>query len=195
MWLLKQVKYLIKRFDFLEVLNSPFVGLRLKFYFGEIKQGVPYFLPRKWVKSKTKDGCLHPVSITRFGLNVVSLGWKPKWDDYRFEWSPMISVVFFGKQFVIWFLPNIKTEDNLLSIDCYWEGWLTYKYRTSGTRFDRVKQLIEKYECTWVSTITGDDGIKYKKYEDYMSHILKNKWVIKSGYKSKSKIVSYDCEE
>jgi hypothetical protein len=36
--------------SYLGVLNSPFVGLELKWYFGEIKYGTPYFLPIKCVK-------------------------------------------------------------------------------------------------------------------------------------------------
>ena len=51
--LIKTIKYNLL---FLKVLNSPFKGLKLKWYFGEIKHGTPYFLPRKWVKV-TKEDC------------------------------------------------------------------------------------------------------------------------------------------
>jgi len=37
------------------VLNSPFKAFKLKFYMGKVAVGVPYFLPRKWVKFTEKD--------------------------------------------------------------------------------------------------------------------------------------------
>ena len=118
--------------DYLGVLNSPFVGLELKWYFGEIKHGTPYFFPRKWVKCNFEDGLkawdklgersqqaylrsqtqqewikkytksyTKPIPIKYFGFDYTSLGWKTKWGDYRFEWSPSISIIIFGKQLFI----------------------------------------------------------------------------------------------
>ena len=109
------MKTIIYNLSFLGVLNSPFRGLKLKWYFGDIEHGTPYFLPRKWVKNK-------PVPIKYFGFNFTTLGWKTKWEDYRFEWSPSISLVIFGKQLFIEILPNIKTDDSTIAIDCYWEA-------------------------------------------------------------------------
>ena len=51
--LLNSVEY---KLSFLSVLNSPFKGLKLRWYFGNIKHGTPYFLPRKWVKCNLDDG-------------------------------------------------------------------------------------------------------------------------------------------
>ena len=42
-------------YSFLKVLNSPFIGLKLKWCFGEIEHGTPYFLPRKWIKCDLND--------------------------------------------------------------------------------------------------------------------------------------------
>ena len=50
--LLNSVKY---KLSFLGVLNSPLKGLKLKWYFGNIKHGTPYFLPGKWVKCNKED--------------------------------------------------------------------------------------------------------------------------------------------
>ena len=145
------IKY---QLDFLKVLNSPLKGLRLRWYFGKIQVGTPYFLPRKWVKMTKVDceeslnrdikGCLpqytqnrtweyyknhkKPVPIKYFGFHFTTLGWKTKWDNYRFEWNPILSIVIFGKQLAIWIKPNI---DPKCMGGIYWEVWLNYEYKTT----------------------------------------------------------------
>ena len=197
--LLNSVKY---KLSFLGILNSPFKGLKLKWYFGDIEHGTPYFLPRKWVKCNKKDalkswnnlknetrevyekyngGIEHwtnhyiknytkPVQIKYFGFNFTTLGWKTKWDSYRFEWSPSISLVLFGKQLFIEILPNIKTDDSTIAIDCYWEAWLNYKYKTDKSKSveKRLEELQKEYSCSW--------GNKEKGYTNYYPIILKNKY-------------------
>lgn len=41
----------MKKFTYLKILNSPFKPFKLKWYIGKTRIGVPYFLPRKWVKA------------------------------------------------------------------------------------------------------------------------------------------------
>ena len=54
---IKRIKSHIRyNYSFLKVLNSPFKSLKLIWYFGEIRHGTPYFLPRKWVKDKDNHG-------------------------------------------------------------------------------------------------------------------------------------------
>ena len=193
----KSLKYKLK---FLKILNSPFVGLKLKWYFGEIQHGTPYFLPRKWIKCNLEDGLkawnklgehsqkaylrsqtqqewikkyaksyTKPIPIKYFGWDFTSLGWKTKWGSYRFEWSPMISIVLFGKQICIWFMPNINLDEYRIALDCYWEAWLTYEYDTDKSKSveERLKELFSKYSCTWGSEKNG--------YIDYYPIILKKK--------------------
>ena len=157
------MKTIIYNLSFLGVLNSPFRGLKLKWYFGDIEHGTPYFLPRKWVKNK-------PVPIKYFGFNFTTLGWKTKWEDYRFEWSPSISLVIFGKQLFIEIVPNIKTDDSIIAMDCYWEAWLNYKYKLYKTKSikERIEELQKVYSCTW--------GNEEKGYTNYYPIILKNKY-------------------
>ena len=190
-------------FFFLKVLNSPFKGLKLRWYFGDISRGTPYFLPRKWVRTNKEDALeawnklntetreayekyneggiedwtryyiknyTKPIQIRYFGFNFTSLGWKTKWDDYRFEWNPSISLVIFGKQLFIEIIPNIKIDDYLVAIDCYWEAWLNYKYRTDKNKSteERVEELQKIYSCTW--------GNSKKGYINYYPVILKNKY-------------------
>ena len=197
--LLNNVEY---KLSFIGVLNSPLKGLKLKWYFGDIEHGTPYFLPRKWVKCNLDDGLkawnklgersqnaylrsqtqqewiekyaknhTKPVQIKYFGFNFTTLVWKTKWDSYRFEWSPSISLVIFGKQLFIEILPNIKTDDySTIAIDCYWEAWLNYKYKTDKSKSveKRLEELQKVYSCSW--------GNKEKGYTNYYPIILKNKY-------------------
>jgi hypothetical protein len=130
------------------LFNSPFKRLKLVWYFGEIAKGTPYFLPRKWVK--TEKGS-KPVPLKYFGFNWNGLGWKTKWDDYRFEYNPSFSMVILGKQLWIGITPNINIDKAF--IDSYWEAWLYWYYRTDkNLSFNkRMESLFEQYSCTWKS--------------------------------------------
>ena len=200
---ISNIKY---NWSYLGVLNSPFVGLRLKWYFGKIQHGTPYFLPRKWVKCDMNDAKLawdklgglakskidnplsdqgkkvwldkyiasytKPVPIKWFGWNSTTLGWKTKWDDYRFEWAPCYSLVIFGKQLFVCVLPKMdkRADDYSIRQDCYWEAWLTYNYRTdkSKSKEYRLRDAIRQYSCTW--------GNEKEGYTDYYPYILKKKY-------------------
>lgn len=193
--LLSNLKY---KLLFLKVLNSPFRGLKLKWYFGNIEYGTPYFLPRKWVKCNIDDAYeawnklkINPVYtsksvwiknymrthtkavyIKKFGFHFTTLGWKTKWEDYRFEWSPSISIVLFGKQLFITILPNIDMDEHMVALDCYWEAWLTYTHMTdkSKSRRERLEELYKIYSCSW--------GNPEKGYTDYYPIILKKKYIL-----------------
>ena len=207
--IIRYIKVKISNFKYnwgyLGVLNSPFVGLELKWYFGEIKHGTPYFLPRKWVKCDFKDaikawnkldndtqlecskkiggtnkwfsdyieGHTKPIPIKYFGFDYTSLGWKTKYNDIRFEWSPSISLVIFGKQLFISIIPKMRKtpEDATIRVDIYWEAYLTYKYRTDKTKskHERLEQTMKEYSCTW--------GNKEMGYRDYYPFILKKKYI------------------
>ena len=198
----RRIHNLKYHWSYLGVLNSPFVGLRLKWYFGKIQHGTPYFLPRKWVKCDLEDGLkawnepcersqnaylrsqiqqewvkkyakthTKPIPIKYFGWNSCTLGWKTKWDDYRFEWAPCYSLVIFGKQLFACVLPKMdkKTDNHAILQDCYWEAWLTYHYETdkSKSKVERLQETIKQYSCTWT------DG---KISTNYYEFILKDKY-------------------
>ena len=161
-----QLKYFIRKFDFLRTYNSPFKPLRLKWYFGKTAIGTPYFLPRKWVKDKENYGFLKAVP-KKIGFDFVPLGWKTKWEftDYRFEYSPMWSFVFFGYQIAITFYTPEP--------DHYWECWLYYTRQTDKTKSvrERILQARKEYPCVW--TRSGN-GIKEEEV-CYWNVILKHK--------------------
>lgn len=199
---IRRVKY---NFNYIGVLFSPFKGLKLKWYLGNIQMGTPYFLPRKWVKfskneihekcvnysltklekepNKTKNELYqeaydeykdmsHAKYIKYFGINMWGLGWKTKYDDYRFEYNPGLSFVLFGKQLLITVLPNIK--DDTSGFDEYWEGYLTYKYETDekDNTENRLLQLFKLFSMT--VTVYKKDNVKYEK--DYYPIVLKKKY-------------------
>ncbi len=79
------------------------------------------------------------------------LGWKTKYDDYRFEWNPGFSFIIFRKQLFIAVVPDVDVN----YYDSYWEAWLTYKNKTKGTTtISKLIQLFDIYSCTWRSYST-----------------------------------------
>lgn len=153
------IKYLIKKLKFLKVYNSPFKPPIPKLYIGKVALGTPYFLPRIW----DKNGKSKPKKI---GFDIVGLGWKTKWTgtDYRFEWSPVWSFVFFKWQIAITFVAP--------EMHHYWECWLYYSNETKGKTKDRLIQARKEFPCVWISS---KNGIKTETC--YWNVILKNKWL------------------
>jgi len=155
----------MRNFDYLRAYYSPFKPPILSLYCGKIALGTPYFLPRKWVKNKEKEGYYKPVP-RKIGFDFVSLGWKTKYDDYRFEFSPMISFVFLKWQIAVTFVAPYD-------VDHYWESWLYYTRETKGDTAERVAQCRKEAPQTW--STHHQDGTK--ETIDYYNLILKNKWL------------------
>jgi hypothetical protein len=101
----------------------------------------------------------------KIGFDFVRLGWKTKYDDYRFEWSPMISFVFFKWQIAVTFVAP--------HLDHYWESWLYYTRETKGTTAERIAQCRKEAPQTWTSH--NSDGTK--ETINYYDLILKKKWL------------------
>lgn len=104
----------------------------------------------------------------RFGFNYTGLGWKTKWkrDDYRFEWNPVFSFVFFKWQIAISFIAP--------EFHHYWECWLYYTRETDKTKStkERLEQARKKYPCRWTRYVNGEEEMIC-----YWDSILKNKWL------------------
>ena len=102
------------------------------------------------------------------GFDFVELGWKTKWSstDYRFEWSPLISFVFFKWQIAVVF--SAPETSN------YWESWLYYEYNTdkSKSQKERIVQCQKEFKQNWIS---WKDGVKTKI--NYYQFILKDKYL------------------
>jgi hypothetical protein len=153
------LRHFLSNFDWMKVYLSPFKPPIPKLYIGKVEIGTPYFYPRVW----DKNGKAKPKKI---GFDFVDLGWKTKWEhtDYRFEWAPVWSFVFFKWQVAITFVAPHQYH--------YWECWLYYSRDTDKklpVKY-RIKQAKTEFPCVWVSTKDG------KEVEiNYWDLILKTK--------------------
>ena len=148
----------MSRFEYLRAFNSPFKRPKLKWYFGKIAIGTPYFYPRV-IDKKTRN--FKPKKI---GFDFVGLGYKTKWSptDYRFEWAPLISFVFFKWQIAVIVIAPEQHH--------YWEAWLYYHYNTKGNPKERIQQCKEEFTLTYISH--KKDGTE--NVMDYYDLILKD---------------------
>jgi hypothetical protein len=198
----------MKTFEWINILNSPFVRPRVNIYIGKVAVGTPYFFPRRLVKPNAKQADeLAAEKIAdaerfnernakndyrrrvptfeearaevmrgrifvprRIGFDFVGLGYKTKWSDtdYRFEWSPCWSFVFFKWQIALTFT---GPRGEAASFDSYWTSWLYYTNNTEGTIEERVAQCKKDYPQTYTvsngetrSTVNYYDIVLKKKY-------------------------------
>lgn len=201
---MSKLKYVIQDLKWLKVLNSPFKPFRVRFYAGKTQVGVPYFLPRKWVKATpelrrkaaldkikseeryNKSNPKYARSIKSFeelyedfknytfpvplkvGFSYCGLGWKTKWTstDFRYEWGPVLSFVFFGYQIAL--TVGHKHSSH------YWEAWLYYEYATDKTKSkrERIEQCKKEFNQTWTVHQNGNE-----ETIDYYQIILKTKYI------------------
>ena len=197
--MMNNLRFLFHKLSFLEILNSPFKWFRVGIYFGNITRGIQYFLPRKWRKYNKKELLEEAIQKLaknnnttlaryikelkryyiavpkKFGIDMIGLGWKTKYDDYRFEFPPMLSIVAFGKQIVIYFGPKSDINDD------YWTAWLYYKYETDKklSKTERTKQLITNF-LLYTNPETGEVVLSKN-----CKKIIKKKYhkLIPDGYK------------
>ena len=164
---MRKLKYKLNQLRWIKALFSPFKPFKVRWYVGKTQVGVPYFLPRKTVKSKTKPGYLEFKPL-KFGFSYCGLGWKTKWDrfDFRHEWNPVISFVFFGYQIAVTFGHEYHSH--------YWESWLCYEYRSDKkkSKHKRIAFCRRKSPQTW-STGSGENKVT----TDYWDLILKPKYL------------------
>lgn len=108
-----------------------------------------------------------PVPL-KVGFSYCGLGWKTKWTntDFRYEWSPVLSFVFFGYQ--------IALMIGHKHVSHYWEAWLYYEYATDKTKTkrERIEQCKKKFNQTWKVYSNGKEEII-----DYYQLILKTKYL------------------
>jgi len=156
--------------EFYHYFFSPFKRPKIRFYFGKTKIGVPYFFPRRVVKDPQNPGRTKFVP-KKIGFDFCKLGWKTKWTgtDYRFEWSPVVSFVFFGYQLALIIEP--------IETDHYWEAWLFYHLATDNKKSipERIIQCVSEFPKIYLRKADGVDS-----KIDYYQVILKEKWRPKS---------------
>jgi len=144
-----KLKYFFEKFKWMKVYFSPFKPPSPRLYIGKVAIGTPYFYPRRWVRSD-KPGYKKPVP-KKIGFDFVGLGYKTKWSDtdYRFEWTPVWSFVFFKWQVAIIFKVPETSH--------FWECWLYYSRNTKGTTEQRIRQAKKEFPCIWTSYKDGTE--------------------------------------
>jgi len=104
----------------------------------------------------------------KVGFSYCGLGWKTKWTDtdFRYEWGPVLSFVFFGYQIAL--MVGHKHSSH------YWEAWLYYEYATDKTKSkrERIEQCKKEFNQTWKVSSMGKEEVV-----DYYQHILKTKYI------------------
>lgn len=108
----------------------------------------------------------------KIGFDFVGLGYKTKWSDtdYRHEWDPIWSFVFFK-----WQIALIFSGPDSMSTSHYWEAWLYYKNHIDKDLLSmetRVEVLKKEFPQTY--TIYKNDGSEEKI--NYYDVILKKKY-------------------
>ena len=105
----------------------------------------------------------------KVGFSMCGLGWKTKWTntDFRHEWNPIISFVFFGYQIAVTIYSEYHSH--------YWEPWLYYEYATDKTKSkrERIEQCIKEAPQTWTTSRHNEEP----KTTDYYTLILKQKYL------------------
>lgn len=171
-----------------KVYFSPFKRPKLSFYFGKIALGLPYYLPRYWRKRTAKEAFEATVKVfnkpgntknfaeeyesqkqyltavpLKFGFSYNNLGWKTKYDSFRFEYAPRYSFVVLGYQFCLTFYAENE--------DAYWESYLAYEYDTDKSKSpqERLKEAKSKHPQVW----TDGDGFTI----DYWEKVIKSKYI------------------
>lgn len=147
--------------NFLKVYLTPLQRPKITFYIGRRRIGMPYFLSKKWI-----------------GFTKLSLGYKTKWtsDDYRHEWNPGFSFVFFDFQIAVAFTHDHPSH--------YWEGFLYYYFDTEGTVEDRLKWAIDGFPMIY-HRYDGDDShlvsywdkIVRKKYKYLVDNEIRKQYL------------------
>ena len=114
-----------------------------------------------------KLGYSFPVPL-KVGFSYCGLGWKTKWTDtdFRYEWGPVLSFVFFGYQIAL--MVGHKHSSH------YWESWLYYEKATDKTKSkrERIEQCRKEFPQTWTVSSMGKEEIV-----DYYQHILKTRYL------------------
>ena len=98
-----------------------------------------------------------PVDL-KIGFSLCGLGYKLKWTDtdYRYEYGPVLSFVFFGYQIAI-----MIGHDHP---DQYWCAWLYYENHTDKrlSKEERIKECIKEFPLTYtVYNKAGERSVNY----------------------------------
>ncbi len=126
-----------------------------------------YFKKIKPYDEAFKDAMTRSYSVPKkTGFDFVRLGWKTKFDSFRWEFNPIWSFVCFGYQIALIFAPENDMH--------YWESYIAYEHDTDKTKSagERVKEAMKKHPNVWTSY-----NNRVKETIDYFKLSLKNNYV------------------
>lgn len=200
--MIQKIKWFIKDFEWMRVYFSPFKPPKLKWYFGKVALGTPYFLPRIWKnyspKQAIEKALIEMKEIkehnSKEGVNkkiVKSFGELYE----RYLKSSYACPKKIGFDFVpLYWKTKWKRTDyrhessprwsfvcfgyqlavSFLAIeDChFWEIYLFYSRETKGKTKDRIEQCKKEFPQNWTR---HSNGVEEKI--DYYNLVLKKKWI------------------
>lgn len=80
---------------------------------------------RKWHLSWIPPVIQLPLWLSFYIFNHDMI-WKTKFEDYRFEFPPQFTIVFFGISLSFWIQAPVEDKDNIWEYYNYWESILWY---------------------------------------------------------------------
>lgn len=198
-----KIRYFFYSLRWVKALFSPFKPFKIKWYIGKTQIGVPYFLPRKWVKATpelayeaTKKHIEREESLNK--LNPKSARKiKPFGEIYqeKIKYSHAVPLkIGFSYCGLGWKTKwdSIRHEWNpvisfvffgyQIAITIYaehnthyWEAWICYEYMTDKKLSKQERIAVCRKECpqTWIEF--PKDG--NKETVDYYDLILKRKYL------------------
>ena len=137
-----------------------------------VNPDVPQLTIEQWIEKSKGFMTAVPIKV---GFDSCGLGWKTKWTDtdFRYEWGPVFTFVFFGYQ-LAWKIGHKDASH-------YWEAWLYYEYATDKTksRKERVAQCRKEFPQTWKIYHKSKETWETESVEtiDYYNRILKRKYL------------------
>jgi hypothetical protein len=108
----------------------------------------------------------------RFSIDLVPLGYKTKWSetDYRFEWSPRLSIVAFGYQFAITWEAPVESV-------YYWEAFLLYNNHIKTFLSDKpMRERVSMCRDLFPMSFTEYKKDSKRTFDEYDT-ILKKKYL------------------
>lgn len=200
----KKLKWFIKDFEWMKVYFSPFKPPKLKFYFGKVTVGVPYFLPRVWKKAtpeKARKKALEELERVK-KHNSVEGNYKLREESFEVLYERYLRYEFaepkkIGFDFVpmrwktkwtdtdyrfesspIWSFVFFKWQIAITfcAIEPYhfWEAYLFYEKATDKNM--SVRDRLSQARCEFPNTWTSYSE-KGKITINYWSVVLKNKYL------------------
>ena len=107
----------------------------------------------------------------RFDKFDFEVGWKTKYDEYRYEWPPQFTLVFFGRSVSFWLRGPKTSNSSLWNDDAYWESILYFTDDQYGKHDIAATAKIMNYSY-WT---TYSDEEKMRRDEIYDEYKRKGK--------------------